>query len=158
MSKRRTPRSAAPGWPGFAVAWCAAFALLHFYWALGGDVGLGESAGAELARERPTAFVLIGLWGVAALLTVGGVFWCAVARGWPHGRPMRRSAAVVGLLVGALLLVRGAVLEVVLLLDAAGVASSVGPVQTRWSLWLWNPWFVLGGILFLMAAQRLARS
>jgi heme/copper-type cytochrome/quinol oxidase subunit 2 len=80
MRKHTAPLSPAPGPPGFAVAWCAAFTVLHVYWALGGNIGLAESAGAELAREKPTAFVLIGLWGVAALLVVGGVFWCAVAR------------------------------------------------------------------------------
>ena len=157
MSKQTAPRSAAPGWPDFAVAWCTAFAVLHVYWAVGGEVGLAESAGVELARRRPTAFVLIGLWGVAALLVVGVVFWSAVSRGWLRSHRMRRSAAVVGLLGGALLLVRGAVLEVVLLLDTGGIASAVGPGQTQWSLWLWNPWFVVGGMVFLVAARRLAR-
>lgn len=145
-------------WAGLAAAWCAAFALLHVYWALGGDVGLAESAGTDLARQRPTAFVVFGLWGVAALLMAGGSLWCALARGWPHGRQMRRVAVVVGLVLGALLLVRAVGVEAVLLLDAGGIASSVGPAQTHWTLWLWNPWFMLGGTLFLLASHRFAHS
>jgi hypothetical protein len=151
-------RTSATSWAFLAAAWCAAFALLHIYWAIGGDVGLAQSAGANLARTRPTAFVLFGLWGVAALLVAGGSLWCALARGWPRGRQMRRAAIVVGSFAGVLLLVRAVVVEVVLLLDAGGIASSVGPAQTRWTLWLWSPWFLLGGALFLVAAHRLARS
>lgn len=151
------PTSAAR-WAGPAAAWCAAFALLHLYWALGGDIGLAESAGVRLAETRPTAFVLVGLWGVAALLLVAASSWCVLARGWPRGHRMRRAAIIVGALAGVLLIVRAVVLEAVLLLDAGGIASSVGPAQAHWSLWLWNPWFLLGGALFLLAAHRLARS
>jgi Protein of unknown function (DUF3995) len=143
-------------WAYLASAWCAVFAVLHVFWALGGDIGLAESAGIELASRRPMMFVLVGLWGVAALLVVGAAFARALARHHPRGR-LRRPAILTGLLVGTALLVRGVGIELVLLLDAGGIASSVGPVQTRWSLLLWNPWFMLGGVAFLFATYRFAR-
>ncbi|WNV76828.1 DUF3995 domain-containing protein [Geodermatophilus sp. DSM 44513] len=155
---RGSLRTSATGWALLAAAWCASFAALHVYWALGGGVGLAQSAGAELARTRPTAFVLVGLWGVAALLSAGSTSWCALALGRPRGRRLRVAAIVTGSAAGVLLLVRALVVQGVLLLDAGGVASSVGPDQTRWSLWLWNPWFLLGGAAFLVAAHHLARS
>ena len=153
----RAVRGILPTPAGLAAAWCAAFALLHVYWALGGDIGLAESAGARLAETRPPAFVLVGLWGVAALMLGAASWWCALARGWPRGHRMRRAAIFVWALAGVTLIFRAVVLETVLLLDAGGVASSVGPAQAHWSLWLWNPWFLLGGALFLPAAHRLAR-
>jgi hypothetical protein len=42
-------------------------------------------------------------------------------------------------------------IEVVLLTDADGVATNVGPEQTHLSLILWNPWFVVGGLAFAAA-------
>ena len=140
-----------------AAAWCAVFAMLHVYWAVGGDVGQASSAGADIAARRPVVFVVFGLWGVALLLAAGAVFAIGLAR-WRPGGGLRRAMVIAGLLVGALLLVRGLLLEVVLLTGAGGVASSVGPLETHWSLVLWNPWFMAGGLAFLLATRRFRRA
>ena len=72
---------------GYAAAfWSAAFAGLHLYWALGGRVGLAESAGRRLADERPIEFVLGGLYGVAALLVAAAVLGVVLVRGHVPGR------------------------------------------------------------------------
>lgn len=139
-----------------ACAWCLTFAVLHVYWAAGGDVGLASSAGADLAARRPALFVLVGLWGTAALLLLGAGCCAALAGGWPRGR-LRRLATVTGWLVGAVLLARGVVLELVLMTGAGGVAASVGASETHWGLILWNPWFMLGGVAFLLTARRFGR-
>ncbi|MEV6243614.1 DUF3995 domain-containing protein [Lentzea sp. NPDC051838] len=127
-------------WGIAAATWCALFAALHVYWALGGSAGLAESAGAGLAAQRPAWFVLGGLWGVAALLLVGAWFCLDLTRRW------RRLLTLLG---GAALLLRGLAVEIALL--TTDLPQQVGERQTRWSLWLWNPWFVLGGVLVLAA-------
>jgi S-adenosyl methyltransferase len=68
------------------------------------------------------------------------------------------GTAILGWLVGTVLVARGLLLEVVLLSAAGGVASSVGPLETHWSLILWNPWFVAGGLLLLLAACQFQRA
>lgn len=146
-------RSAAR-WP-LASVWCVFFAVLHVYWALGGNIGLAESAGVDLASRRPLTFVLFGLWGVAALLLGGAVLGGVLVRARTRGMP-RRLAIIAGGVIGTTLLVRGVGVELVLLLDLGGIASSVGPAQTHWSLLLWNPWFMLGGIAFVHGTCRLA--
>lgn len=137
-----------------AGSWSAVFAGVHVYWALGGAAGLAESAGVELASTRPGWFVGVGLWGVAGVLVVAatglGVLAHLPARGYPL-RPWRLAFQVIAL-TGALLLLRGLVLELALLLDVDGLASAVGPEQTRWSLLLWNPWFIAGGAAFLVGS------
>jgi hypothetical protein len=53
----------------------------------------------------------------------------------------------VGLIVavaGAALLIRGLVLEVLLAASTGGLHNSAGPLETRWSLVWWNPWFAIG--------------
>jgi len=136
-----------------ACAWCVAFAALHVYWAVGGDIGLASSAGVDLATRRPALFVAVGLWGTALLLLLGAGFTAALARSRPRGR-LRRLAVVVSWLVGVALVARGVVLELVLMTGGGGVAAAVGALEIHWSLVLWNPWFTLGGVAFLLTARR----
>jgi hypothetical protein len=149
--------AAAPLWACLACGWCVVFAGVHVYWAVGGNAGLASSAGSALAAERPLSFVLLGLWGTAVLLAAGAVFCAGLARWRPRGRT-KLAMAVVGWLVGALLLARGLLLEIVLSTGAGGVAASVGPAESHWSLALWNPWFIAGGVFLLLAAYRFQRA
>lgn len=144
-------------WEYLACAWCVIFAVVHLYWAMGGDAGLASSAGAELAARRPWGFVLFGLWGTALVLLVGAAYGIGLAYARPRGG-LRRGMVVLGLMAGAALVVRGLLLEIVLLTGAGGVASAMGPLETYWSLVLWNPWFVVGGLLLILAAHRFWRA
>ncbi|MEV6606125.1 DUF3995 domain-containing protein [Kutzneria sp. NPDC051319] len=129
-------------WGKLAAGWSALFAALHIYWALGGDIGLTASAGPDLAAQRPTWFVLFGLWGVAALLIAGAAF-CLLKHPWQR----------VGQFAGAALVARGVLIEFVLLVGMAEVSAE----ERFWSLLLWNPWFALGGGLWLMAFNQSPR-
>lgn len=144
-------------WGYAACTWCALFAAVHVYWAVGGDAGLASSAGADLATRRPTAFVLLGLWGVALMLLTGAAFGVGLARWRPSGG-LRRAMAILGWLTGTALLARALLLELVLLTGTGDVASSVGPLETHWSLILWNPWFALGGLLLTLATRQFQQT
>ncbi|GIE67137.1 DUF3995 domain-containing protein [Actinoplanes palleronii] len=132
------------GW--VAAAWAVAFAGLHFFWGLGGDLGLAVSAGPDLAAERPAWFVAGGLWGVGLLCLIGALVGRALARG-RAGRPIR----IAGYLAGLILLVRAATVEF-LLLGGSTLNDTVGPDHRFWTLTVWNPWFALGGVSFLAAS------
>jgi hypothetical protein len=144
-------------WAHLAAAWCVLFAVPHLYWALGGSFALAVAAGADLARQRPTWFVVGGLWGVAAALLVGAAFCVGLAR-WRLRGTSRRLAAALGWAGGTVLVLRGLLVEVLLATGAGGVAETVGADQTTWSLLVWNPWFVVGGVLVLLATREFARS
>jgi Protein of unknown function (DUF3995) len=146
----------ATGWAYLASAWFLLFAAVHIYWAAGGNAGLASSAGYDLAARRPLSFVLLGLWGTALLLVAGAVLCAAMARWQPHGW-RRRAVTAAGWLAGALLLARGLLLEIILPTGAGGIASSVGPAEAHWSLVLWNPWFIAGGVLVLLATYQFQR-
>ncbi|QLE70307.1 DUF3995 domain-containing protein [Streptomyces rectiverticillatus] len=142
-------------WGRIACSWAAAFAGLHFYWAVGGDVGLSVSAG-PLATERPLWFVVAGLWGVGALCLLGA--WLA----WLLARSRLQGIAAalarwLGWSVSALLLARGIGIEVLLLTNTAHLDTSVSVGQRVWTLALWNPWFIAGGLAFGLAALRSSR-
>lgn len=138
-----------------AATWCVAFALLHLFWALGGSFGLASSAGPSLAHRRPTSFVVFGLYGGAAILLVGGAV-LLVTDVTPASR--RRTTAVILLFgVGVVLVLRGVGLEVVLAANIGGVRQQIGPLEMRWSQILWNPWFALGGCLFVASSVQAYR-
>lgn len=143
-------------WGYLACAWALLFAALHFSWALGGDAGLASAAGTELAATRPQWFVLGGLWGVGLLLVAGASLAVLLTR---HQRPglLNRLVAAAGWAVGLLLLLRGVGLEVLLLSGFYGSNTALTSSQVFWSLVLWNPWFILGGVAFALAG-RTARS
>ncbi|MFG2222822.1 DUF3995 domain-containing protein [Streptomyces sp. NPDC048644] len=147
---------AAPGaWGRIACAWAVAFAVLHFYWALGGSWGLSVSAG-PLAEERPGWFVAVGLWGVGLLCLVGGSLGWLLAGPRPR-RPAGRVITALGWCACAVLLARGILIEALLLTDAAGQEINVSPQQRLWTLLLWNPWFLVGGLAFGLAAWKSGR-
>lgn len=138
------------GWGYAAAGWSAAFAALHLFWALGGSVGLAESAGSRLASERPTWFVIGGLYGVAVLLVAATGLGVVLAHGKLAGRQRLLPLLAAG--VAAVLLLRAAVVEALLIADVDYGNGAVSADQRWWALVLWNPWFLIGGITFCMAA------
>jgi hypothetical protein len=126
------------------------FAALHLYWGMGGSLGLAESAGADLAERRPSWFVAIGLFGVAALLVTAAVLGVLLSKAATTGG--RRSLSLLGAAVGAVLLLRAVGLEVLLLADPRYGNGAVSPAERFWTLVLWNPWFLVGALTFGLAA------
>ena len=134
-------------WGFVAAGWASLFAALHFFWALGGSVGLATSAGRQLAEDRPGWFVAGGLWGVGSLLLVAAALALALAGAIVRGR--RRLVLVLGgAAVALLLLIRGIGVKVLLLSGALDGNTVLEPGQRHWTLMLWNPWFVAGGAAF----------
>ncbi|WP_280759171.1 DUF3995 domain-containing protein [Prescottella agglutinans] len=132
------------------------FAALHVFWAAGGSAGLASSAGNELAAHRPTAFVVLGLWGVAAVLMAAAVV-VGVAMNAQLPPRLRRILGWLITAAGLAMLARAVMIEILLITDAGGVRTEVGPQQTHWSLVLWNPWFAIGGVLFTWTGRRVTQ-
>ncbi|MFD7657820.1 DUF3995 domain-containing protein [Actinosynnema sp. NPDC059797] len=139
-----------------AAGWSVVFAAAHFFWALGGSTLLDVSAGPELAAERPAWFVAGGLWGVGVLCLVGAAVGWALSRPRRPG-PLGKAVRLAGVAAGAVLLVRGLVVEALLLTGSGGLEDTVGPDQRWWTLLLWNPWFIAGGIAFTVAGAAYRR-
>ncbi|MCC3650568.1 DUF3995 domain-containing protein [Streptomyces sp. S07_1.15] len=139
-----------------AVGWATTFAGLHVFWALGGEVGLAVSSGERLASERPAWFVAGGLWGVGLLCLVGAAVALGLRRRGVHGRRWR-ALRWLGVGIGALLLTRGLLVEVLLITEVSAVGE-ISAAQKFWTLALWNPWFILGGLLFVLAAHGFGKD
>jgi Protein of unknown function (DUF3995) len=139
-------------WPAYAAAaWAFTFAAVSFYWGLGGTVGLDTlSLSLEQdAREGGTEVLALTIVPGVAKLALGIL---ALALVHP-----RRPAVVLAWLAGLGMTLYGAVLtgeKALMKLDVLDVPQALGDDRVGWYLFFWDPLWLIGGILFLLAAAR----
>lgn len=139
-----------------ASVWAFAFAVVHLYWALGGTTGLprGMSVGMN-----PALFVIDVL--AVPLCLVGALLSLSLVRPWGHLFP-RRLLLAGAWAVCALLVVHSVPTLVWGGLVVTGLRDAELSLLERWSLFVYEPWFFVGGILYGAAAwvhnRRLSRA
>ncbi|MFE9555647.1 DUF3995 domain-containing protein [Streptomyces sp. NPDC006703] len=148
-------------WPGYAAAaWGLVFALPSFYWAAGGVAGAATTVAPALVRlvqERAMWFIVV-LWVTGLLKVVGGLLGLALVGSWGRrGSPLLQLA---GCGAGVLLVWHGGLFLVQGLLVQSGIVTIAPELLSvsRWYTYLWGPWFMAGGLLFIMAARIHLRS
>ena len=136
-----------PGWAAYAAgAWALVFAVVHLYWALGGTVGLPNGMSVDM---NPALFVIDVL--AVPLCVVGALLALSLVRPW--GRLFPRRLLLAGAwAVCALLIVHSAPTLVEGVLVVTGLRDAEPSVLERWSLFVYEPWFFVGGILYGAAA------
>jgi hypothetical protein len=145
-----TPRN----WAAWvAVAWGVLFAVPSFAWASGHTFGATSTVSPSLVQKAHdrVAWFLVVLWLSGFLKLFASGVGAALSR--PRGVRTGRFAAFCGggaatLLAGhGLLFVIGGVL-----LEAGVVPLHSNSIElVRWYLFLWGPYFVLGGAAFGLA-------
>ena len=135
-----------------ACAWAFLFAAMSFYWALGGTVGL-ESLGtfADSAQSDSPSFIVF-VWITALLKVFAGLFALALIRPWGRFVPhwMRLATWPAGILLalyGAALLIQHGLMAV----GVIDIPAGLGRTALPWHLLVWDPFWLLGGILFALA-------
>ncbi len=147
---------AAPRWPGYAAASAAfAFAAVSFYWGLGGTAGVSSLGGSIEQRALAHDPLIIALaWITGGLKIAGGLLALALVQPW--GRRLPRRLLLVTTWSGAVLLsVYGALQLTGVALIKLGVVTPTAPVDPTvllWRLLLWEPWFLVWGLLLGMTA------
>jgi hypothetical protein len=145
----------------WAAAWALLFAAMSFYWALGGTVGL-DTLGVELEREararEPDTIALVWVTGLLKLAGAG----VALALVQPWGRVLPRRLWVIATWIVGLGLFTYALANFVqhALMKAGAVDTpdALGSSAATWHLAFWDPFWLLGGLLFTAAAQRATRA
>jgi hypothetical protein len=158
----RRAQRASPAWAGRAAcAWAGIFALMSLYWAAGGMVG-SETLGVEidrLAHERDASFVG-ELWAAFALKLVAAALALALVEPWGRRLP-RRLLLVLGWGTGAgitLYAVANFVQHTLMVTDAIRTPEALGTKAVPWHLALWDPFWFVGGLLFLAATHAFRKS
>jgi hypothetical protein len=140
-----------------ACAWAVVFALVSTYWALGGEIGidqLAQSIQNQLA-DNDSSLWLQNWLGVAAKCVWALLAFHMYRR--VHQRLARQIILVLGWATGVLLTlygIAGTFEKLLMQFGAIEVAKSIGEDALIWYLLLWDPWRLLGGILFIAAVRR----
>lgn len=144
-----------------AAVWAFVFAGISFYWASGGTFGVWTVGRQITSLAESTPGFPAVLWVDAIVKTLLGVLALAIAfPSWqaalPGGRWLPSVAWVAGLAMAAYGSVELAVTGVSALLMVAGilpVTSSVDWMGILGHLGLWDPYWILGGVLFLRVGK-----
>ena len=142
-------------WAAYAAAvWAFAFAAVSAYWALGGQVGI-QTLAADLTRV-PLANDPGVVWGTAGLKALAGTLALALVRPW--GRLLSQRALIASVWSAGLLLTLYGGASLVdhgtMVIGLRDTPQILGERAARWHLLLWDPVWLLGGVLFIAAARR----
>lgn len=136
-----------------AVVWGVLFAVPSFVWATGHTAGATSTVSPELvakARDGVTWFLVV-LWLSGFLKLFASVVALALTR--PRSTLVGRFAVFCG--SGAAVLLAGHGLLFVVggaLVESGAVHAKPDAVALlRWYLYLWGPYFLVGGLAFAMA-------
>ncbi len=163
MSTVSLSQSRTAHWAGYAAcAWAVVFAAVSFYWAVGGTAGVNTNAPAitKHVLARDPGWIAI-IWGTGALKIIAGLLALALVRPW--GRAIPRwllltaaggAVAIMGGYEGAASLIQHALMVA----GVIGTPEGLGATSARWHLLLWDPLWLIGGILFGIAAWEYRRT
>ena len=136
------------------------FAAVNLYWAVGGTAGLDTLGGTieERARAGDRA-ILAANWAAVVLKVLGGVLALALIQPW--GRRVPRWLLLATAWTGAAVLILYGTFQTsavaLVALDVIQVPEAIEPTALRWRLLLWEPWFLLWGLLLAAAALHHTR-
>lgn len=149
-----------------AALWALLFAALSLYWAVAAsfdwrwalDGLLGaQTVGRDIARmvvERDTGFIAT-IWASAVVKALLALVPLALVQPW--GRFFSSWLRLAGCwTVGSLLALYGLINGLEHLAMATGAIATpaaLGERAARWHLFLWDPFWLLGGLLFLATAR-----
>ncbi|MGH3263241.1 MAG: DUF3995 domain-containing protein [Trebonia sp.] len=143
---------------GFAVAGMLLgllYATVSVYWGLGGTALL-DTVGASLGRGGGGLVVVLALWAAVVLKAIAAVLPLTVIyhRG---GATWQRLAKVSVWIEAAVLVAYGLVLSTAGLMVQLGIIHASASADRRalaWHAYLWDPWFLLWGLLVVAALLR----
>ncbi|MEH6373231.1 DUF3995 domain-containing protein [Streptomyces sp. KLMMK] len=154
----RRVRDPRPGkWWGYAAAaWGLLFAVPSFVWAMGSTFGAQSTVApalVKLARDGVPWFLAV-LWVTGFLKLFGSLIGIGLTR--LRGTRISRFLVFCGGGAAVLLVWHGGLFVIHGVLVEAGTASVEPGLLglTRWYLYLWGPWFIVGGLAFTAATTQ----
>ncbi len=167
ISARATPVAPAAvhsdgRWAGYAAGACAFLnAAVSFYWAAGGTFGLdtvGSQADELAALGNVGVFIV---WFAGLLKVAGGLLALALVQAWGPRLFRPWMLLLAGWGGAAVLVLYGGAQVGSLLLVATGVVEASDDMDWRafyGHLYLWDPWFLVWGVLLGITAFYYTRK
>ena len=154
-------RRARTGGLRLAQAACAvglAYSAVSVYWAAGG-AWLLSTVGDALGQQGRAGDlgIIVAVWAAAVLKFIGAILPLAAVGVTPWRRARRRQVRVLAWAEAGTLTIYGLVLAGAGWLAQSGVIASSAIPDHRalaWHAYLWDPWFLLWGVLVTAALVR----
>lgn len=145
-----------------AAAWAIVFAAPHVYWATGRKEGLGTALSDNVVEDAGTGMA-ISCAGIALFCLCGAATALATVTDRPVARSARR--VLVGLVWFGAVLLMGRSLDIFVEFNLALTELRHVPASdrtnflhlSRWFMFGYLPWFVLGAIAWTRLAWRYTR-
>lgn len=150
-------------WAGYATAVCAfLFALTSFYWGFGGTFAL-DTVGREAVErvEAGDVGIYLAVWLAGFVKLAGGLLALALVQPWGRRYLRHWMLMLAGWGGSAVLILYGGAQIGIQLMVRAGVLVPPGEMDWRGfygHLYLWDPWFVVWGILMGITALHYGRN
>lgn len=129
---------------------------MSFYWAAGGLVGLETLGDSIEGLTRDGGWFTAAIWLTGAAKAAGGMLALALVRPWgarfPRGLLLTATTSAGVLLTSYALLNLGA--RAIQAVGLIPTPDSMYSAAAWWHLLFWDPWFLAGGVLFLLAAWQ----
>jgi hypothetical protein len=144
-----------------ACLWAVAFGLLSLFWAAGGELGLSTLARSIQDAARDGDPDMWRTTAVTGVLKIGaGLLALWTLR--PVG-PRRLRLVALSVLWGCAILfalygVLGLIEKLLMGLGVLDVPDGLGDDVVWWYVLLWEPVWILGGVLFFMTAWLFGRA
>ena len=137
-----------------------AYAAMSVYWAVGGTWLLDTIGGTlEQQGRAGNPGIILAVWAAAVLKIIGAIVPLAAAGVTPGQATTAwmRQMRVLAWLEAAILMVYGLALTGAGLLVQSGAIASAARADHRalaWHAYLWDPWFLLWGVLVTASLVR----
>ncbi len=135
-----------------ACAWALIFSIPSFYWAAGGTVGL-DTLGGEINDLKGKSWFIAFVWLTAFMKVALGIVVLMLLKTYKYTMINKLvsiavwTAGIVCISYGGLNLLARFIMTVGIIPTPAAMHSDAA----LWHLVLWDPWWVLGGVLLILA-------
>lgn len=144
-----TAQSTNGWWSAYAAcAWMVFFAIVHVYWALGGTLGMPPGRSVF-----DTSLLLFANLVAIPLSVVGALLALALVRPWGRRFEVRKLLAVSWAAAAFMVLHAVTAIGVLFEVGAEGLTT-----DQRYILLLYEPYWLVGGILLALAAWHFQRN
>lgn len=137
------------------IGWTMLFAAMSFYWAAGGMIGVESLGGAiyEKALERDPGFVPV-VWATGFIKLAGAVLLLLLLLRHERHAVIRRLSARICTLAGILMFLYGLGNFITVALAGLNVLDfDLSDYAVKWRLIFWEPFWMVGGLLYFAAGR-----
>jgi len=137
------------------IIWTLLFAGMSFYWAAGGMLGVKSLGGEiyQMALDRDQDFVPI-VWATGIIKLVGVLFLFILLREKDF-KKLVKCASIICIVAGIFMILYGAMNFITISLAGLNILDfELGTFAMIWRLIFWEPFWMLGGLLYVLAAKK----